>query len=225
MKRYYIFIIFLVAFSSMAVAGQYFTSRGSTSDIQTVNDLSLLQTSVDEYGVKNSRLPTDINQIPVNYPPRGFKDRLVNYTYKPSSSSYELCADFKTDAKSRYSGPGASEFPSAHKKGHQCFTRQSEFFTPPPVSPGLVVCGTRISAISSDIDTISSIDLKNNSLTAKPASATTSVTTGYSWPAGTVPPIYDANCTKLSLSQLKLGDMVAVYVPEGSNTAVAIQKQ
>lgn len=241
MKRYYVFIAILTIVSVGAVVGQYFTSRGSTHDSQTVSDLSLLQTSADDYATANSRLPATINDIVVKTPPHGFKDRLSHYSYRvTASNTFELCADFETDASSRYSSISTlDDYPGDHKKGHQCFSHKSYAILTPVDkaqsaaintttlgSTGLTVCNVKTTAVSFTTGIINAVDTKNSSITIRPGVATGSSTIqGFAWTATTVPPAYDASCAKLTLDTLKAGDSVAVYYPQGSNTAVAIQKQ
>ena len=99
-------------------------------DRQKANDLSLLQTSINQYYTKNSsRLPDDINQLDLK--DRSLSQSLANYTYsKKTDQAYELCADFATNTIETGNMTMAMRAPDSyeyygdftkHPKGRHCY--------------------------------------------------------------------------------------------------------
>lgn len=99
-------------------------------DRQKANDLSLLQTSINQYYTKNSsRLPDDINQLDLK--DRSLSQSLANYTYsKKTDQAYELCADFATNTIETGNMTKAMRAPDSyeyygdftkHPKGRHCY--------------------------------------------------------------------------------------------------------
>ena len=98
-------------------------------DNQKANDLSLLQTSINQYYNNNSRLPDGINQLDLMG--KSLSQSLANYTYsKKTDQAYELCADFATNTIETGNMTKAMRAPDSyeyygdftkHPKGHHCY--------------------------------------------------------------------------------------------------------
>lgn len=181
------------------------------------------------------------------------QNRLNNYHYdKKTSSSFELCATFitkagdsatQTPANSVYS---YSDF-SVHNKGYQCFTNtstslslknSSSNYTAPAITtdPNLKMCSVTYVAVDPR-QVISAFDVPGGSLTFTTTATYNQVTTPGAAPVqreqsianvrrwNVEPKVYDSNCKKLAIADLRVGDRVSIYFDATAKTFVtAIQR-
>lgn len=141
-------IILSVVFATLPLQKQ----RGAYVDKLVVGDLETIISEVEQYASKERKLPQDLSVLDPN---KEVSARLKSqkYEYKPAKTggSYEVCANFKTDASddesydfvSAFSGASANysssddepvDSPSAHKKGNQCFKQTASGVRSTPTS-------------------------------------------------------------------------------------------
>ncbi len=223
MKKYYLFIGVLIMVSLLVVGLQINTGKGPAKDKKIVSDISLINAAVDRYTQENRKMPAKLSDLDLE---SDLKSRLANYEYKVTArEKYEICAVFETDATNKYQSSYSDSYPDSHKKGYQCFKQESYLpYEPPPNPiparastqyPGL--CGQTVAGFVLKSQTLLSIDTKTRQL------STSSVSNSkFTW-TGNEPPAYNSKCAKITLSELKLNDLVDVYYQ--SDILIAIQKQ
>jgi cytochrome b561 len=169
--HHYGLIALAVLFTVLYFGTAFRQQRGEFIDEAIVNDIQAIQTKVSSYESKKGDLPSSLDDIDLTDKQKS-RAKKFNYEYKAkkSGSSYELCAEFKTDASKTDSGStqnplealssGASyndtsssqsDNPSTHGKGRQCFTTQSYGgYDPYSSSPSLLKGGSNSSSSSID---------------------------------------------------------------------------
>jgi hypothetical protein len=117
------------------------SQRGTFIDDAISGDLSSIQSNINEYQANNNgRLPNNLSDLKLNDQQTARSDK-YDYSYTKNSTGYELCAEFKTDTKSKkdkgsqnpleafsgssysYNSSSSSDSsnPAIHDKGKQCF--------------------------------------------------------------------------------------------------------
>lgn len=114
--------------------------RNSFVDGIKARDITALHYQVDRYVTKNNKLPEALDNVEL----KDFEGNLSNYEYKPGDSSYELCADFKTDTQrttdnsnpleaalygSSFSSSSSYVDPNFHDSGNQCFKYDARLYS------------------------------------------------------------------------------------------------
>jgi hypothetical protein len=155
--HHYGLIALAVLFTFVYFGTAFRQQRGEFIDAAIVNDIQSIQTKVSSYESKHNKLPSSLDDIDLTDQQKS-RAKKFNYEYKASKSksSYELCAEFKTDASkedtgstqnplealsagaSLYNDTSQNDNPSTHGKGRQCFTTQSYGGYDPYSSPSLL---------------------------------------------------------------------------------------
>lgn len=136
--RYALAFIILVL-AVLFIAFPLRVQRNSFIDDTIANDLRSIKYKVEDYQRDKKKLPGSMNDIDLTDEQKAHA-KAYDYKYKSSSrTSYELCAEFKTDTKDKNPGggnplerfSGASYYdsyaeqeddPSRHSKGEDCFS-------------------------------------------------------------------------------------------------------
>lgn len=112
-------------------------------DSQQINDLSIIQSSIEEYYVVNGNLPDSLSEVYTSVPAPTAPEGRTPYTYNlTSASSFELCAYFASESskaeQAQYSGPIyetgrviKNPYNWTHTKGAVCFSRTLDVTTTP----------------------------------------------------------------------------------------------
>jgi type II secretory pathway pseudopilin PulG len=121
-------IVVLIAVSVVAAGLQASTiseQKHTQQDQQASEDLDDIHTKIDSYESSRGRLPKNLSSLSLS---GKLKERSTKYTYKPSASSYKLCAVFHAEATadnpySSYYADGSDAVNTyKHGKGETCFT-------------------------------------------------------------------------------------------------------
>lgn len=119
-------VLFIISASSI---------RGSKQDDTTVNDLNVIQSSLETYQGQHKSLPSTLDSLTL--PRADTKERVMNYSYtKVDDTHYSLCATFVTDTHGRYNSDFIAADASVeykldasfynHATGPQCFKLQAD---------------------------------------------------------------------------------------------------
>lgn len=109
--------------------------RDDAKDSRTVNDLSAIQSQINEYYVNKQTVPDNLQQLSGLTKEVNARLGEYQYTYK-SANHYELCADFLTDVSDNrgYAVPVSSDssytyYPNfyGHGKGRQCYNLSASY--------------------------------------------------------------------------------------------------
>jgi len=127
MKRYYLFIIILIAISAATIGAEMLLSEPIKADKALTDRLEKIHNDIEDYAYKQHRLPREISSVSGDH--NGIAYSTVNsYTYK-------LCATFKTaNRNSRPSDVADYVDVTQHDKGQQCFTIKADALKPDPFS-------------------------------------------------------------------------------------------
>jgi competence protein ComGC len=229
MKKYYMAMVLIFVLSGLAIAFNISVSKDPVSDNRQSTDLSTIESAVEQYASKNSKLPASLSSVNLT---GDVKDRASNYEYKKGvGGKFQLCATFKTDTTkqaSRYASVADNTDPTAHKKGLVCFDFEAygvdtttnvnypQSTAPTGDDSSVTVCTSKLpSSTESDYGTITKIDTKVGTISL--ASGT------YAWTTtGVGPAVYDVNCKLSSLAALKVGTEIDIYY-SANKTVLAIQ--
>ena len=119
MRPYYTFIAGLCTVSAILIVLQFTVSKGPAADQNKVDDLTTIDTSVQDYATAHDKLPTTLAVL--KFSPK-LNNQASSYDYTPSFDSYKICATFSTD-QSGSDSSGDSTDPASHKSGRECFTK------------------------------------------------------------------------------------------------------
>jgi len=143
MRKYYIFFtilsvcILVILIVGFQMAGNPLDQQAKTQDNTRLSDFSELKYQVENYYRTNSKLPTNLSQIPISsFVHLNDPKTKVPYTYNIiSGMSYSLCTEFATEQQS------TDTFSSSlnHKKGYDCIVNTIPSYmtvtpTPTPAS-------------------------------------------------------------------------------------------
>lgn len=128
-------VLVAVALAAVFVAGPLQKHRNAYVDSLVSGDLEIIISKVKSHAREKGQLPKDLASVDLSEHVKK-RSQSLKYEYKPSGSSFEICATFKTDTTeskdnsivTALSGMSSSneyydsmQSPSKHKKGNQCF--------------------------------------------------------------------------------------------------------
>lgn len=140
--HHYGLIAIAILFTLIYLGTAFKDQRASFIDDAISSDLSSIQSKVRDYQSKNRSLPSSLDDIKLNDQQKSRAEK-YDYSYSKQSGSFELCAVFKTDTKSKdtgsqnpleaFSGSSYSyddyssdnDNPRLHDEGRQCFETES----------------------------------------------------------------------------------------------------
>ncbi len=142
--HHYGLIAIAIILSLIYMTTAFKDQRASFIDDAISGDLNSIQSKISNYKSDNrGRLPSDLSDIKLNDQQKSRAEK-YDYSYKKTSGSYELCAIFKTDTKTKkdtgsqnpleaFSGSSYpyddyqsdNSDPYKHGKGNQCFESES----------------------------------------------------------------------------------------------------
>jgi hypothetical protein len=210
MKKYYVAMALLLIAGLAIAISHYLVSRDSVTDTLRAKDISSMALAVRLYASDNKKLPNGIKDLKLDS-----KLKYTDYAYKKNSASeFSICTNFKTDASRGYQG-WAGE---TSKAGYRCLTESITSLEPSAVQSAsdagpqqASVCGYPYQDPNNETtgSTISSVDSANFRLTT---TSSPGLVQTYYWagPAYT-PYIFDANCNRLKIEDVHVGQKVIMY--------------
>lgn len=133
--HHYGLLISIVVLTVLFVALPLQAQRNSFIDNIASNDIETLESKISSYVRSENELPEELSDLELD---EKVEKRLDNYDYTSKTSSYEICAEFRTDTTEEesssgnpledvltgpsYTGSSSSEDdPDHHQEGRQCF--------------------------------------------------------------------------------------------------------
>lgn len=124
-------VVLTVLFAALPLQAQ----RDSFIDHVTSDDIEALQNRISRYTTDEGELPENLSDLELS---DGLKKRVDNYEYTTNTSSYEICAEFRTDTTEAESSSGnpledmlggslypddssREDDPTYHEEGRECF--------------------------------------------------------------------------------------------------------
>ena len=132
MKKYYFLAFVITVIAALAIGSNLMITSGRKADQKVTEDLDKLNLEIDEYAQDNNKLPSDLDDLPIddlNRPISEYEFNKLKQEKNLSSTThrYELCATFNKETKDEFSDDNyeSSYGFYYHKAGRQCFDRVS----------------------------------------------------------------------------------------------------
>jgi hypothetical protein len=225
MRKYYFFVGGLFVVSALLIVMQVTLSSGPKKDLEKVEDISKINSAVDKYATDKKKLPDSLSDLSLS---GKTKENIAKnyYEYKKvSTSKFEICATFDTDARSSYEKKNTDLYDSSsygyaggHGKGRECF--DDEVYSlkyyddyEPTTSAGYSVCDTTAPKTYKYDAKIISVDSKGKKLSVSKSSV------NYDYALKSDVKVFALDCTDLTVDDLKKDDIIDIFY-SGSTVSV-----